>query len=244
MKKILGFLLVISIIFNFSTLTVKATPTSDADTDVVFSTTPSKDDLKLVEPVNQNVKAWIKDANGNIQFVNPKFSPKIRNGNIIQPNYVEGRLVYTFLRYEDNVSKSNPYQHFVSSVSIKNTTNDPITLKYYQQKTTTNTWSVTGNIEVEAQFSVQVLAKLKAKFGASVTKSHTTYSSDSVEFTMNVPVGKTGKISKYYAGKFTGGYGVWKVQDVIGGYEPWTYYEEVGAWGIEPNEVNYQATTY
>lgn len=60
----------------------------------------------------------------------------------------------------------------------------------------------------------------------------------------NVPVGKTGKISKYYAGKYSGGQGVWSVKDVIGGYDNGYYYEEAGAWAIERSEVNYKATTY
>lgn len=57
-------------------------------------------------------------------------------------------------------------------------------------------------------------------FGLSVTDSWTTSSSSCFEFSIKIPVGKTGKISKYYAGKYSVGSCVWTVQDRIGGYAP------------------------
>jgi hypothetical protein len=208
-----------------------------------FSTVPTSDNLKKMEPVNQDVKAWTIDQNGNKKFVTP-MNLANTNDNMVSPMYVEGRLVYTFIRYDQNVTKSAMYQHFVSYVSLRNTTQDPIPLKYTQQNSTTNAWQVTGKVEAEAEFKTAMLAKLKASFGLSVSDTKTTYSSTNVEFTINIPVGKTGKISKYYAGKYSGGQSVWSVQDVIGGYPPFTYYEEASAWGIATNEVNYDAITY
>lgn len=237
MKKIVSVLMVLTIFSTSFSSTVYAEETTKIP-DSTFSTIPDDDDLALIEKENQNGKAWIIDKNGNKKQVTK------RSFGTISPLYTEGRLVYTFVRYIQNVTKSNEYQHFVSSVSIYNDTTKPITLKYTQQSTKSNEWSVTGKVEVEAEFKVSVLAKLKSTFGSSVTSACKTASSSSVEFTIEVPVKKTGKISKYYAGKYTGGQGVWSVQDVIGGYDPYTYYEDAGAWGIAKNEVNYKAKTY
>lgn len=237
MKKFISAFIIVTI-FAINFCTIAHANEINKNSEGVFSTVPDEDDLSLIEQGNQSVKSWIIDENGNKKYVTNKIMGSIT------PSYVVGRLVYTFIRYDQNVTKSNNYQHFVSSVSLLNTTQDPIPLKYTQQNSKSNTWTVIGKVEAEAEFKVAVLAKLKASFSASVTDSWTTASSSSVEFTMNVPVGKTGKISKYYAGKYSGGQGVWRVQDVIGGYEPFTYYEEAGAWGIEKNEVNYKATTY
>lgn len=246
MKKLISILMLVtlsvtSLCANATTVNAES-KSKDKNPKAVFSTVPTADDLKLMEPGNQNVKSWIIDENGKKEFV-PNMNIS-NNDNMISPAYVEGRLVYTFLRYDQNVTKSNMYQHFVSSVSILNTTTKPIPLKYTQVNSTSNTWTVTGKVEVEAEFKAAVLAKLKGTFGLSVEKSWTTSSSSSVEFDIEVPVGKTGLISKYYAGKYSGGQGVWRVQDVIGGYDPFTYYEEAGAWGIATNEVNFKALTY
>ena len=53
----------------------------------------------------------------------------------------------------------------------------------------TTEWDVSGKIEADAEFRVQFLAALQAKFGAQVTHTHITEKSDEIEAQMNVPPG-------------------------------------------------------
>lgn len=240
MRRLISSIIILTIlVFNFS-IVVNATEKSiKSEPKVTFSNEPTRDDLKYVDNEKLEEKAWIIDEKGMKSLVNAK-----ELTGEIEPKFISGRVLYTFLRYDQNVTKENTYQHFVSSVSLLNTTTEAISLKYTQQNSKSNTWTTTGKVEVEAEFKVAVLAKAKATFGASITDSHTTSSSATVEFTMTVPKGKTGKISKYYAGKYSGGQGVWTGYDVIGGYPVGNYYELGSAWTVEPAESNYVATTY
>lgn len=239
-RRILSIIMITVCIFSLCLSKVNAeTIINSENSNVIFSTIPDADDLKLMDPIKSDVKSWMVDKHGHKKYVK-----NMNTSNISTYSFTVGRLLYTFLRYDENVTKTNDYQHFVSSVSLRNTTKDPIKLKYTQSSSKVNYWSVTGKVEAEAEFKVAMLSKLKATFGASISTSTTTTASETVEFTINVPVGKTGKISKYYAGKYSGGQGVWSVKDAIGGYDKGYYYEEAGAWAIERSEVNYKATIY
>lgn len=237
-KKIVGIFLAlvfcVSMCGNASAIEMNGT-----NDGVVFSTIPTENDLRLMDrgQEDETVKAWIIDSEGNKTEVDP-----VDMANPNSRSFIEGRFEYTFVRYDQSVTKSNDYQHFVSSCSFRNRGTEAVPLQYTQTTTVRNDWSVTGKIDVEAEFKLAVLKSLQAKFGASVCDVHSTEESEKVEFTLSVPVGKTGKISKYYAGKYSGGQGVWLMEDIVSGSSAGYYYEEATAWGIATNEVNYDWT--
>lgn len=207
---------------------------SNVSTDVVFSSTPSESDMRLIDHCQEDeeVVAWIIDPEGNKTFVEPIANMNTRS-------FINGQVLWTFVKYNENVTKSNDYQHFISSVGLRNRGPDPVPLKYIQTESNQNQWTVTGKVEAEAEFKVAMLAKLKATFGLNIAASKTTYSSTEVEFTLSIPPGKTGKISKYYAGKYSGGQGVWHGENIISGADAGYYYELGSAWAIATNETNF-----
>lgn len=202
----------------------------------VFSSTPTEYNLRLMDRCQEQetVKAWIVDNNGNRTEVAP-----MDMTNVHSRSFVNGRIEWTFLRYDQNVTKESDYQHFVGSSSFRNRGVETETMHYVQSETVENVWTVTGKVDVEAQLKVTILNSLKTTFGLNVVNEKTTQSSDVWEFDLDVPVGKKGTISKYYAGKYSGGQGVWTGEDIIGGYDAGYYYEEASAWGIAQNEVNW-----
>lgn len=210
---------------------------TDSLGEAVFSTIPTEENLRLKDRCQENnpVEAWIIDDTGNKTYIDP-----IDMTNSKNRSFIDGRIEWTFLRYEESVTKSNKYQHFVSSVSLRNNGTEPVPLRYTQREEVENRWEVTGKIDVEPNFKIAILAALEATFGLNVTDAHTTKASTEVEFNLTIPVGKTGEISKYYAGKYTGGQGVWQGTDIFnGGSIGYLYYEEATAWAIAKNEVNY-----
>lgn len=209
---------------------------SNEPASTIFSTVPTEYDLRLMDRCQEenSVKAWFVDNNGNRTEVVP-VDMSAQNSR----SFTEGRVLYTFVRYDQSVTKSNDFQHFVSSCSLRNRGPESVPMHYTQNETVISTWTVTGRVETESELGVAILKALKVKFGASVDKSTTTQSSSTYEFEVNVPPGKTGKISKYYAGKYSGGQSVWHAVDVIGGYDNGYYYEETSAWGIAKTEVNW-----
>lgn len=215
----------------------------DEELKPIFSDIPDKDDLKLI---NKNKlpapEAWMISADGKKTSV--KIVEKEKKNGEISADFVSGYIQYDWVRYDPKYSSTDQYKHFVNSLSLKNTTTQTIPLKYTQTNSKTNTWTVTGKVEVEAKFKVAVLADLKGKFGLDITDSWYTGSSTTVEFTMNVAPGKTGKISKYLAGKQSSGAGVWRAHHILSGADLGYYYETGGAWGIDPDVVNYIASEY
>lgn len=233
-KRILSVCLTLTCCFSMCGNAIASDLKEPANT--VFSTVPTEHDLRFMDRCleKDSTKAWFIDNNGNRTDVAP-VDMSNRNGR----SFTEGRVLYTFVRYDQSVTKSNDLQHFVSSCSLRNRGTTTIPMKYTQNETVVSTWTVSARVEAEPELGIALLNALQAKFGVSVDKSHTTQSSTICELQLDVPPGTTGRISKYYAGKYSGGQAVWHAEDVIGGYDNGYYYEETGAWGIAKNEVNW-----
>lgn len=205
-----------------------------------YSVIPSEYHLSLMNHCQETpVRAWFVDNEGNRTEVKP-----INMSNPNARSFIDGRVEWTFLRYEQNVTKENRYQHFVSSCSWRNRGTVPMTMHYTQESTTTTSWQVNGKVDVETDLAVAILNQLKVEFGTNIVKSTVTSQSDKIETDLIVPVGKTGEISKYYAGKYSGGQGVWTGVDIFNGTSRGTYYEEASAWGVAKNEVNWDFNVF
>ena len=109
-KKMIVVLLIILSVFN--SMSVYAN-TTQVNTN--FSTVPDEEDKKLMHTNEEDVTAWIVDNNGNKTYVNPK---EFRNNNA--RSFTQGKVLWTFVRYEPKTYESKDYKHFVSHVSVKN----------------------------------------------------------------------------------------------------------------------------
>lgn len=172
-----------------------------------------------------------------------------QNNGWITPSFTEdyGTYIYQYnwKYYTQNHQSTDPYKFFQGSVSLENGTGSNMTLKYTQTQSKSNTWNITGKVEVEAEFKVAMLAKLSANVGGSVSDSWTTYSSSSVENTMTVRPGYKGTLSRYKQGAYSGGAGTWQKYKVVKATgdvtDLGTYFETGTAWGIQNNVDNYRA---
>lgn len=205
--------------------------------DSVFSSVPDERDIELMNN-HQEYKygSWIITPDGDKVAIN--------ESDRQTRDYLSGIVLWTFKSYIPNATDSYDYKHFVSSVSLKNNSSQEIPLKYTQENTTTVEWVVEGNVDVDADLEFAIFGELQASFGLGVSKTTTSQASTEVEFVMPIPPYKTGKISKYYAGKYSGGKAVWEGENVIGGDYVGIKEELCGAWAIAANEVNYVYDEY
>jgi len=231
----------------------------------VFSLEPTGEDLERLnsQPQEPDPIAWTEDLNGNItptetisneelkglvEYVDEEHGNFDNNGGV-SVNFMEdyGTYIYSYVwqYYTENYNAIDRYRFFQGSCSVENLTGSDITLKYIQAQSKSNTWSVTGKVEVEAEFKVAMLAKLTANAGVSVTHSWVTQASSTIEMTMTVRPGYTGTLSRYKQGAYSRGAGCWKKYKVIKATGQVTdlgsYYETGTAWGICQNVDNYIA---
>lgn len=165
----------------------------------------------------------------------------------LQPTfaYVKGE---DFVSYNQTSIMKDAYHYRVGSVSLRNSTSSPITLKYVQQETVTTTGSFTANVTANAEFKAAFFSKISASIGITAGVSKTTTSSTTVEFTTSVPVGKLTTITKYLAGVSSGGTVTWRSTysqtdpNFIGPLPPHNYSEPASGWSVAQNEVNYKVT--
>ncbi|MBJ6363932.1 hypothetical protein ACFOQM_22145 [Paenibacillus sp. GCM10012307] len=218
----------------------------------IFSVQPSESDLEILnsQPKEPEPTAWFVDNNG-VASSTPVISKEELNGEItysssgevITPSFVEdyGTYIYSYSwqHYVQNSELTDPYRFFYGLVSLENRTGSNQQLKYSQTNSVSNTWNVSGKVDIETEFRVAMLAKLKANIGSSVSKSWTQQSSSTIESTMTVRPGYIGELSRYKQGAYSGGSGVWKKYKIVKSTGEATdlgfYYETGTAWGICEN---------
>jgi hypothetical protein len=262
-RKIIGFSTVLMLIF--SSFTIPGMAEIQNEPQAVFSLEPTGEDLEILnsQPKQSEPRAWIVSPTGKktpTQVVsedelkglveyrdNTKSNNK--NGGITTLDFSEdyGTYIYNYVwqSYLQDYNSTDAYKFFQGSCSIENRTGSNITLKYIQSESKSNTWSVTGKVDIEAEFKVAMLAKLKANIGGSVTNTWTTSSSSTIETTMTVRPGYLGKLSRYKQGAYSGGAGSWKKYKLVKAtgedIDMGLYYETGTAWGICQNIDNYKA---
>lgn len=207
-----------------------------------FTTKPDKYEIEQQKQYKlPTPKAYHMAINGNIvstEILDDEDIIRRPNTGISPMGYWEDGYYYA----------SDNYRFFVSQVNWWNKTHETVTLKYIQRETVTTEWDVSGKIEADAEFRVQFLAALQAKFGAQVTHTHITEKSDEIEAQMNVPPGHEAYINKYKGGAYSGGSAVWYKYYVTPNHDyilVGTYIEtNQGGWGIMSNVISYTNGSY
>lgn len=237
MKRIITVLLSIAIVLS-TTCTV-AFASDQSIPGAVFSTVPSERAQKNFDQLLRTTprRGWYTDSDGKVHVI--ELDGSGRNDGMLRspPNY--HNVVWTPGDYIPNYHAKKDFAFPVGGVTLRNTSQNPISLKYRQENSNTVRWQVEGGADIEAKFGTKILADLKAQFSVNVQKAWTAMQGTSVEFEMIIPVGKIGHIDKYYGGVYSGGIAVWHGYNPMGGYKTQDWREETGAWGIDPDKVAY-----
>ncbi|KZZ84847.1 hypothetical protein [Bacillus sp. SJS] len=123
----------------------------------------------------------------------------------VEPAYIiNARGSGTRYVYESfTMSSTSPVTkaHYVSRVGFENRTTKAVPLEYSQQNSETVDWRVSSNITAEASLGNKFLADLKASTSVEVEKQKNVASSNTVTFTIEIPVNKYGKITRWKDGQ-------------------------------------------
>lgn len=196
-----------------------------------FSTIPDAKELErqkqyeLAPPT-----AWEVDTQGNKKIV-PYIVPSVESANT--QSFTDANYSYVFQGFTINNTKQDAKRFFVDKITIENNSPGLLPIKYIQQESVTNEWSVGTNIEAEAEFKVSFLASLKAKLGGSFTASKTTLKSTTIEAgPKNVPPGVRASYTKYRSGGYGAGQAAWKKYPKGSGSLVGMYYTGESGWAI------------
>lgn len=254
MKRIISSVSIISVLF-FCVLPANAQTVTSGQ----FSLQPTTRDLQIInsQPAPPAVQAWTIGLDGTKQMVTPISNDELL-GKVThtdtssisgaQPNFTQdyGTYIdsYVWQFYTQSYYNYDQYHFYQGECSFSNKTLNNVTLTYTQEQSNTSTWQVTGKVEVEAEFSVEILAKLTADVSVTVAKTSTSQTGETIGATITVQPGYEGYISRYKAGAQSGGAGEWeeyKVVKATGEVTNLGYYAESGsAYGIVPTDNHWQ----
>ncbi|MEB9897419.1 hypothetical protein P4K96_28795 [Bacillus cereus] len=235
-KKIFALLLSISLI----AAVFPSTSSADSHANSTFTTTPDSDEIErqkqyqLAPPT-----AWESDLQGNIKpapYIVPNRNS--RTNGITPMSWNDSNYTYVFDGYVLKDYKKDPKRFFISRVSVENRSSGNLPLKYTQQQSVESSWSVSANIEGEAEFGVKFLSSLKLKLGGSYSRSKTTQASSTIEAgPKNIPPQTSASYTKYRAGAYGSGQAAWK--KYVKGSSSWVgmYHTGESGWAVDENDT-------
>lgn len=146
LKKLLGVsVLTASLLCTATPLYAASTVTSSHSMTSTFSTIPDAKELErqkqyeLAPPT-----AWEADTQGNKKIV-PYIVPSVESANT--QSFTDANYSYVFQGFTINNTKQDAKRFFVDKITIENNSPGLLPIKYIQQESVTNEWSVGTNIE-------------------------------------------------------------------------------------------------
>lgn len=190
-------------------------------------TESEKESLKRYEALPEP-EAWEIDLKGKKTKVKP-----IHKGSTSTSLVPVDGYKYVYDRYDLASIANNKFYDLIGSVYFENrSTTQTWPLKYTQESSTSITWNVSANLELETAAGAEFLAKVKAKAGFAVSREKTWNYSSIVENTLTVPTRSWSEIKKYSQGELGNGTIVYKKYSPSGTSLLGTYSEASGGWAV------------
>lgn len=142
---------------------------------------------------------------------------------------------YVWDHYEPWYNNSDEFHFFVGSITYRNTSPNTQKMTYTQSVTHTSSWVTTGKVSAETEFGNSLIANAKYNVGFELQRSTITAAGTTFAGEANVSPNKTGQLSAYDAGGYSGGAGVWRKYSPSRTSLLGTYNETGDGWAVAAN---------
>ncbi|WP_282925971.1 hypothetical protein [Helcococcus kunzii] len=209
-----------------------------------FKNFPNEIKNEIINTLNNNempLESKIKDGIIMTKEEFEIYKKNLKSKNTITPfSLPKDKYIYIFDMLYITENHKKDYFRYLGEYSVSNQTKSPMTITYRQKNSVTVNWNVASSISGSAKIGNMFLGEIKAKVGASVSRSYTTTSGTILGGSAKCLPGNKLILTAYQGGIYAKAVTVYSKYDKSGG-SMGKYTESVSGTVLKNNAFNVKA---